>query len=104
MYPTTGYTPPVTDLQIVNNITDRLISVVGRDATLKTIFDLAAKHGEVNGDFIREYDHITRSAEGMKVKAQAVLAEQAETADPRTPAQKDADLFDAEVKQTYAMI
>ena len=26
------------------------------------------------------------------------------TADPRTAAQKDADLFDAEVKQTYAMI
>ena len=26
------------------------------------------------------------------------------TADPRTATQKDADLFDAEVKQTYAMI
>ena len=28
----------------------------------------------------------------------------AATADPRTAAQKDADLFDAEVKQTYSMI
>jgi len=65
----TGWTPATTDLQRANNITDRLKAIVCENAVIECIRYLSEKYGEINADFIREYDYITRAAEDMQSKA-----------------------------------